>query len=254
MTYKNIHKRPIPFARKLRILFLRWHRAVGIFSALFVLLLSLSGFILNHAHDWGIDQKGIAFKPLLHWYGIETKTASTGFKFGNSWLTNQQQSLYWDQQEIASCLQLNTVLPYQNYLLAFCSDQIIVLTTAGLIVEKLSEFPEPIKQMSLSADGSLVFVHGESHLYQLDLESLNFLPANGASGELFFNHPVALPSSLQSDFEGVLIDHSVTWERVLLDLHSGRFFGRLGVLFVDLLALMFFILSITGAWLWLRRH
>lgn len=254
MTYKNIHKRPIPFARKLRILFLRGHRAIGIFSAFFVLFLSLSGFILNHAHNWGIDQKGIAFKPLLHWYGIETKTTSTGFKFGNNWLSNQQQNLYWNQQKIAPCKKLKTVLPYQNYLLVFCSDQIIVLTTTGLIVEKLNEFPEPIKQMSLSADGSLIFVHAESRRYQLDLEILDFLPANGDSGKLFFNDPGNLPSSLQSDLDGALVDHSITWERVLLDLHSGRFFGRLGVLFVDLLAFMFFILSITGAWLWLRRH
>ncbi len=41
-------------------------------------------------------------------------------------------------------------------------------------------------------------------------------------------------------------------ERVLLDLHSGRIFGPVGVLVYDLLALALGFLSISGLLLWFR--
>jgi uncharacterized iron-regulated membrane protein len=41
---------------------------------------------------------------------------------------------------------------------------------------------------------------------------------------------------------------------VILDLHSGRFFGQFGVLFIDLIGLLVCILSITGLMAWMKRR
>lgn len=249
-----MNKRPIPFGRKVRILFLKWHRFIGILSAGFMLFLALSGLILNHANDLKIDQQGIAFKPLLYWYGIDTKMTPKGFQFEKHWLSNQHHSLYWNEQNISYCLQLNSALRFQNFILALCEEQIIVLTSTGLLVEKLIEFPEPLKNMALDENKASIILAGASKSYSFDLENLNFLPVPLSPKNITSPVPVTLPSSLLARLEDKSIDHSVTWERVLLDLHSGRFFGQAGILFVDLLALMFCMLSITGAWLWLRRH
>ncbi|HEY9134431.1 MAG TPA: PepSY-associated TM helix domain-containing protein, partial [Pseudomonadales bacterium] len=167
---------------------------------------------------------------------------------------NQQQSLYWNEQNISYCSQLNTALRYQSFILALCNEQIIVLTSSGLLVEKLIEFPEPFKKMALDENTASIILAGESQSYSFDLENLNFLPLPLLPQNIISPLPTTLPSSILARLDGKLIDHSITWERVLLDLHSGRFFGQAGILFVDLLALMFCMLSITGAWLWLRRH
>ena len=249
-----MHTRPIPFGRKIRILFLRWHRFIGIFSAGFMLFLAVSGLILNHAHNLNLDQQGIAFKPLLYWYGIDTKITPKGFQFDNNWLSNQEQSLYWNEQNISYCSQLNTAFRYQSFILALCNEQIIVLTSRGLLVEKLIEFPEPFKKMALDENKASIILAGESQSYSFDLENLDFLPIPLSPQNIISPAPTTLPSSILTRLDGKLVDHSITWERVLLDLHSGRFFGQAGILFVDLLALMFCMLSITGAWLWLRRH
>ena len=45
----------------------------------------------------------------------------------------------------------------------------------------------------------------------------------------------------------------LTFERVLLDLHSGRIFGRAGPLVMDAAAVLFIALALTGFWMWLRR-
>jgi uncharacterized iron-regulated membrane protein len=43
-------------------------------------------------------------------------------------------------------------------------------------------------------------------------------------------------------------------ERVILDLHSGRFFGKLGPWLFDIAALLLILLSLSGAWIWLKRR
>jgi uncharacterized iron-regulated membrane protein len=37
---------------------------------------------------------------------------------------------------------------------------------------------------------------------------------------------------------------------VLLDLHSGRIVGGWGIYLVDIIALLFIIIAITGIWMW----
>lgn len=37
----------------------RWHRRIGITVAVWLLLLAISGLLINHAHDWGLDQSNI---------------------------------------------------------------------------------------------------------------------------------------------------------------------------------------------------
>jgi uncharacterized iron-regulated membrane protein len=39
---------------------------------------------------------------------------------------------------------------------------------------------------------------------------------------------------------------------VMLDAHSGRIFGDLGVLFMDIVAIMLILLSVSGIYIWLR--
>jgi uncharacterized iron-regulated membrane protein len=45
---------------------------------------------------------------------------------------------------------------------------------------------------------------------------------------------------------------SLPAQRILLDLHSGRLFGRYGPLFVDFLALALLTLGMSGLWIYWR--
>jgi hypothetical protein len=40
-------------------LFARWHRRIGITVAIWLVVLAVSGLLINHAHDWKLDQAGI---------------------------------------------------------------------------------------------------------------------------------------------------------------------------------------------------
>ena len=45
----------------------------------------------------------------------------------------------------------------------------------------------------------------------------------------------------------------LTWDRVMLDIHTGRIVGDVGVWLMDLAAIAMIILSVTGAYMWWRR-
>lgn len=57
-----------------------------------------------------------------------------------------------------------------------------------------------------------------------------------------------LPAPEEGGFEGLTVD------RVLLDIHTGRFFGSYGHYVMDIAAILFLILSVTGFYMWYRRY
>ena len=75
------------------------------------------------------------------------------------------------------------------------------------------------------------------------------------NGDLSIKPAIAPPAVAWS---GVAADDhrdEVNWERVLLDLHSGRLFGPWGVRLVDAMALLFAVLAVSGLIIsWRRRH
>jgi hypothetical protein len=64
----------------------------------------------------------------------------------------------------------------------------------------------------------------------------------------------ALPNLQSVNLISTGIGVSISLETLILDLHSGRFFGNAGVLFVDIVGLLMCILAITGLWAWINHQ
>jgi len=60
---------------------------------------------------------------------------------------------------------------------------------------------------------------------------------------------VALPDELSP-----ARNQTISWQRVVLDMHSGRWFGPLGPWIVDLAALVLLFLACSGFWIWYSRR
>ena len=46
----------------------------------------------------------------------------------------------------------------------------------------------------------------------------------------------------------------ISWEKLILDIHAGRFLGVMGVLFMDLVAVIFMLLAATGTFIWFKKR
>lgn len=224
----------------------RWHRRLGIVSALFVLVLSATGFLLNRSHELGLDRAPLESPLLRRLYGLAPASASEGVVhvLPSGELRARGGQLRLAGRDIGACPHLVGVVEQSDQVLAVCSNRLWLLTPTGEVIDQADSVrgvPEGLSAVG-QGQGQVLLRHGEESL-AVDLGDLSIKPA------------VAPPAVAWSGVAADAPPDEVNWERVLLDLHSGRLFGPWGVRLVDAMALLFAVLAVSGLIIsWRRRH
>jgi hypothetical protein len=219
-----------------------------------LVFLSFTGILLNHSPAAGLSKRILSSEWLLDWYGFET-VALSGFKVGKQWISHPgHRELYIDGQPVAACAPpLLSAARTDSFLIALCKDELVILSFNGELVEKinmLSGLPEYTTNMKYF--NNTLFIQSHNKILSLDPDTLKVKPS-----ELIIES-WPLPSSLPSTIIEKLKQNSqlpgISLETVILDLHSGRFFGDAGVLFVDFMGLLTVFLAMTGTYVWLMKR
>ncbi|RMD70410.1 MAG: hypothetical protein D6819_04355 [Gammaproteobacteria bacterium] len=233
----------------LRRLF-RLHRSIGLAAALFFLFLAGSGLLLNHTDTLRLDERHLAWPWLLAWYGIRAPEP-VAFPVDGHWVIQMGERIYFDSRELPleGPLKGGVVLP--RVIAVAAGGKLLLLTHGGEVVEFLEGAPEGIKRLG-RLKGRLA-VEAAGGLYVADEDLLAWEPLSSPEG-ILWAHPSPLPREMRRAVEHAYLGKGLTLERFLLDLHSGRVLGTLGVILVDLAALALFALVATGLWMWLRLH
>jgi hypothetical protein len=227
----------------------RWHRRLGLLAALLALLLAVTGITLNHSDDLGLDSRFVDWPWLYRLYG-ENTVELPAYRAGKHWIYRSGAGrVYVDQIELAPCRGELVGAASEGILFAACSEELLLATGSGELVESVSAttgLPVPLSGIGL-ADGRLV-IQAQGKWWLADLDRLEFdEPAR--SGVIIEQlAPGELPQSLRAVLPGR--DAWLNWERVLLDLHSGRLGGRLGVWLMDTAGLMLSLLGLSGVAMW----
>ena len=130
----------------------------------------------------------------------------------------------------------------------------MIVTSEGALVESVSAstgLPAPVQAIGL-IDTQVVLQSGGTW-WLADLEAMEFsnrAPAGGAVIRQLV--PDSLPESIRAQIPAP--DSWLSWERLLLDLHSGRLFGRLGVLWIDIVGVLIATLATSGVAMWWLRQ
>lgn len=232
-----------------------WHRRLGLSVFLLLIFLAISGFALNHSPALKLNKISLSNSWLLSWYGLE-KPLITGFELDGKWLYKSGNNLlYVDRQAVAPCsAPLLSVAESTNILFALCADTLHLLTKNGQLLESFSQLDGlPLDARAISATGNTVYLATDSAVLEFNPDSLALKPALATDpaslNSLTDQAPV--PESLKQKLDNT--GPSISLETVILDLHSGRFFGQFGVLVMDIVGLLICILSITGLMAWINR-
>ncbi|MFP5441426.1 MAG: PepSY-associated TM helix domain-containing protein [Gammaproteobacteria bacterium] len=204
-----------------RVFLRRWHRRLGIVSAAFVIVLAATGLLLNHTQELGLDDIPLENRLLRALYGVPAVAPEFPL----------------------SCPRPVTVVaaidaPLQ---LAACDDRIALLTADNEIVDQLDTargLPGGITAIASDRDGFLL--QRGAMAFRLDNDNFTVTPLAIAPADVAWR-------------SGAAAGTDIHWERVLLDLHSGRLFGTAGVIIVDVAALLFVVLAISGIVMFRRR-
>lgn len=228
-----------------------WHRRLGIISALIVMLISFSGILLNHSDQLGLPAKGVKFPLLLSLYHVELP-ALRAFSSGEVTVSQLGESLYLGREAIDPCHgSLVGAVYIANLHYIACSETLAIYTNDRQLVERLEPahgLPHPLDE--LGSSGGVLVVRATGQKFVADVDVLEWRTGITDSKVLWSqavdpddNLEKALRAHYRSD---------ISWERVLLDFHAGRFLGALGPLVLDAFAVCFIILALSGSWLWFK--
>ena len=235
-----------------------WHRWLGIFSALFVLLLSITGVLINHSHHLAIDIAHVKQAWLLDDYGIKPPTQVNIYQLSPQRLASSD-NLVWVDKHLAveANSAINGIIPFGDMVIAIDSDNLYLISAEGELLEKQDlSTGLPSGLTSIAHDGH-IWINTDSGSYMADEDLIEwtqtppFAPLTWIAPLPKTTH--ATVSKQTQEISLLARSHHLTWERVLLDIHSGRFFGALGPWFMDLVALALIFMSLSGVYLWMQH-
>ena len=237
---------------KLRTLF-RLHRGVGVVAAGFAALLAVTGLLLNHTDSLGLGSRYVVSGWVLDWYGVTVPDTRQSFRVGDHWITQIGERLYLDRTELADATPpLVGAVALTAAIAVVLEGQVMLLTPQGELMETLGRaegVPSGIRAAGVDA-GRLVVAAADGY-YRADPDLLRWDKRETGAA---WASPGDLPEDLSTALARAYRGEGLPWERVILDLHSGRIFGKAGRLVFDIAAIFLFFLACTGVWMWWRIY
>lgn len=243
-------KRKRPLHHKL----LQLHRWTGLFAAALVIILAVTGIALEHTEDWSLDERFISASIVLKHYGI-TSNPIQHYAINKQSISQSGNHLYLNQQVLAHNSSILCGAAKISLGFALCIDSAILLVDEhgnklDLINTELGLPDLPLGIGSTSSQ-QLVLLGAQGN-WLADADMLTWQHYNAEpSVEIAPSTP---DESLKAFIEKHSISHEISWERLLLDLHSGRLLGSWGVYLMDIVSLAMIYLALSGIWVWWKRR
>lgn len=240
---------------RLRIMLKTWHRTIGLIASVFLLALTVTGLALMQTDQFNLDSRFVASEGMLDWYGVRPAPPPLSFSFKNHWLTQLGERLYFDAREVTRIDgQLIGVVPLDGEILLATTSAMMIVTAGGELAERLdglNEHATEFVQLGLNTTGQVV-LRSSDGLASFDANT-GELATIGNDVPVRWSLEATLPGELSAVLARDYRGQGLSIERVLLDLHTGRLFGTVGVLLVNTASILLLVLIISGFVLWLGR-
>lgn len=231
------------------------HRTIGFVATVLFLVLVTTGLAINHIEDFRLDEIYIENDTLLDWYGITPGEALLSYSAGEHRITQIESRLYLNETGIPDNTQelRGAVILEEIIILAF-TNSLYLITPEGELVEKITELEglPPNLQSVGTAGGDKIIIRTPGAVLYSDMNLQTWKSYSG--NDVQWSNPEKLPEFLETNLIRLYRGKGLTLERVIVDLHSGRIFGSLGIYLVDISGIIFMVLASTGWWLWIKRR
>lgn len=228
--------------------FRRGHRWLGKTIIVFVIFLALSGIVLNHGDDMRLDSRYVSWPWLLDAYGLEVPAPTASYAADAHRATLLGDRLFLDALEVETRLANLTGMVAAGPMLALGDEnRVHVYLDTGELVETIDlrgDLPGAIERIGVA--GERVVLDSAGALWRADADVAFFEEWDAADADIAWAQATAPSAAELAALATAYRGRGITVERVLLDLHSGRLFGLIGKLFLDLIALIMIVLSVSG--------
>lgn len=243
----------VPRSNKLIVRFL--HRWLGVAAATFVLVFAATGWLLNHTDKLALGKRHVDSSAVLNWYGIDSPRVDAGYQLRDSdWLVQAAGQVFLNDRRIV-VERRNLVgalaLSEPDVIAVAVPGTLYLFTPRGKLIEAMDgvdDLPARLERLGVSPAGTLV-VQAGTGVFEADRQVTRWSAFIGGSAR--WARRDAVPRDLARRIAAEARRHLLSWERVLLDLHSGRLFGPVGILVFDIVAGVLVALGGTGLYIWL---
>lgn len=240
------------FLRYLR----EWHRRLGIIAAFFLIFLSLTGIALNHTTSLLLAHMPIKSTWLLDHYGISSPSdvrfyQPKGISVTNNMVWLNDKLLFESASKVVGVASIN-VITERGILVVVNENQLYLYNHQGELLDQLgseSGVPNGITAMAFNENKLIVKTH--AGYYQTDYDFFDWQLLASFTEPLWIQSQKADEKMLEQAKLRYRAQF-LTWERIILDAHSGRIVGLFGVLFMDAIGFLLILLSLSGIYIWIR--
>lgn len=231
----------------------RWHRWLGLALVAPIVVLSVTGILLNH-----LDRLSWAAQPLppflARWYGASVPEKIPGLTLNGRGYAHAHNTLFIEAGPALYCQSpFRGVVALERLNVAGCANELLMMTSEGQEIERLGAGYGVPPYQQLGYQGEKLVLETAGGLVVFDVNQLGSERLDNAAAW----QRVALgtpPAALSDRVKTESVPPSLDWERLLLDLHAGRVLGTVGPWLLDLVALIMLALGLTGLVIWWRSR
>lgn len=230
----------------------RWHARLGVAAALFFAVLVITGIALNHTDALRLAHIPVTSAWLTRWLGLPAPVVLNVAEAGAPVVATREAWLYGDRLLPGGGGAILGAALTPSLLAVATSERLVLYTPEGARIDTLSG--DALPGFPLAALGR----HGDSlavrtpHGSFASIDGLDWQPIRAAAVQWSRAVP---PTDAQRAHAAERLAPTLPLERLVLDLHAGRFFGRHGPWLVDAAALVLLLLASSGLWIqWRGRR
>lgn len=226
----------------------RWHRRAGVAAATILVYLVVTGLPLQYSHELKLGNRYVAWAPVLDWYGLQ---APDGVR-SSSGLTAVGNAIFDRAGFLLTLAGFRGAVSVSGILVAAGQGELVLLKPDSL--ELLERWPLPTPAQAIGSwQNRVVLKTGGTYLLA-DADLANWQPETKPPEGVAWASVNNLSSSQAAPFQSLYRQRMLTLERALQDLHSGRFFGWIGMVIVDAASLLLVFLAVSGLVMWTRYY
>jgi PepSY-associated TM region len=231
-----------------------WHRRIGVLLSIPILVLAITGLILNNSKLFKLDKIYITNQAILSWYGMTPKSQPKTIQVNDLWVTELDGIAYVNDNVIAEDVtDLTGAGNFEKTIVFSTTDAIfLIYKKSKRLIEKLgSEALPPGKILTCLTINDRLHIDTTSGQFSFNSDLTEFYPEDRSAlpSPKFSQLPKQIYEKILEDWRG----RGLSLWRILLDIHDGTFFGKIGSWLADISAVAIVLLVFSGIFNWRKR-
>ena len=206
-----------------------------------------TGLPLQFSSELSLGSRYVGQGWILDWYGIQAPTRV----LESGEVASIANTVFRNGQAIERLDGFRGAITFDGLLMIAGDNEILLHDPrSGSLLDRFAQ-PEGILRIGI-LDGVPV-IQTPSGIIQSDQELVNWQRVDTDPARVTWSVISDADDQRAAPLRALVRQQLLTVERLFQDLHSGRFFGTVGVVLIDIASVLLIFLAFTGLMLWWRR-